>query len=121
MLIEILVFAALAQGQPDVAVDYSPEWRRAPAPHTPTGAKDMKVWRGEVVVSCTADPEGRLEDCVAESENPPGFDFARETLVSTRIARLDTRAEGFVPGGQVRFTARFSPYRGPSIRSAAED
>jgi hypothetical protein len=119
MLIEILVFAALAQGgQPGAAVIEAPQWSRAPAPHHPIGARDMDIVRGDVVVSCTADAQGRLEDCAAESEIPRGFGFAREALVSTRIARLDTTAEEFSPGAQVRFKARFSIARRPWIAAA---
>ncbi len=119
MLIEILVFATLAQGgQPGAAVIDAPQWSRAPAPHHPIGAREMDIVRGDVVVSCTADAQGRLEDCAAESESPRGFGFAREALVSTRIARLDTTAEEFVPGAQVRFKARFSIARGPWIVAA---
>lgn len=110
MLIELLAVFALHQGgttPAPAAVIVDPEWEVEPEAAAPRGALDMNIVGDEVVASCIAAAEGRLVDCRIEEENPRGFGYGREVLASTRRARLDTTAEDFRIGAQVRFTYRF--------------
>ncbi len=60
-------------------------WSRPPRPSYPG---TPRYERGFAVVSCIADPQGRPQDCVVETEHPRDAGFGEATLRATRAARL---------------------------------
>ncbi|OGN42929.1 MAG: hypothetical protein A2623_09075 [Caulobacterales bacterium RIFCSPHIGHO2_01_FULL_70_19] len=59
---------------------------------------------GQVVLNCRVGPDGRMENCRVESEQPPGRGFAEAALRGARDARIRQPAGA---GGRVTFTVRF--------------
>ncbi|WP_122467237.1 energy transducer TonB [Brevundimonas lutea] len=93
--------ALLACGKPaidprDALVDDSasdrspPVWRVTPRLNYPEPALRAGAAQGAVTLSCLAMPDGRLRDCVVESEFPPGVGFGAESLRAARRARVAT-------------------------------
>lgn len=82
------------------------EWNRPPEPRYPDGPT---FERGFVTVSCLNRPDGRLQDCVVESEYPPGGGFGRAAL--TGIERASVRVAGApdapVPRRMILFNMNF--------------
>jgi hypothetical protein len=60
-------------------------WERPPRPNYPALARYSA---GFAMLSCMALPDGRVNDCVVESEFPADGGFGRATLSSVRDARL---------------------------------
>ena len=61
------------------------DWQTPPRPNYPQG---MTYDRGFASVTCLARADGRLGECVVESEYPLDGGFGREALSATRHARL---------------------------------
>lgn len=82
-------------------------WARLPALDYPSGPTQS---RGAVTASCLTRPDGRVEQCIIESEQPEGAGFGQATLRGLRSARLrneDNEREP-VPRRVILFTASFS-------------
>lgn len=92
---------------PDDGLPRSLEWVRPPRPDFPSSSG---YGRGFAVVSCLANPDGTLRDCVVDSEHPHDAGFGAETLRAVRRGRIrDTaNAEAPVAPAMVSFRARFS-------------
>lgn len=60
------------------------EWKRVPRPDYPGG---RTYTRGQAVLTCVGEQDGRLRDCEIESEHPMGGGFGEAALRSTRAAR----------------------------------
>lgn len=70
-------------------------WARAPEVSYPEG---RTFERGFAVVSCLNEADGRLRDCVVESEFPLSGGFGEAALRSTRRARLERISD---PGAEI--------------------
>lgn len=85
---------------------YRITWARQPSIQYPTGRTYV---RGFVTVSCMTLPDGRLEECVLESEQPEGGGFGEAVLRAARNGRLrnedDRRSP--VPRTRILFHANF--------------
>lgn len=66
------------------------KWDILPRGEFPGAAARAGVTGGEATLSCVALPDGRLEDCVVESEWPARMNFGREALKGVGRARLKT-------------------------------
>lgn len=69
------------------------EWMERPRPTYPNN----RYARGYAAVSCGVSPQGRLEDCVVETEVPHDGNFGRATLRAARDARLVNRLNPDAP------------------------
>ena len=87
----------------DDGLPTSLQWVRRPRPTYPG---TPKYERGFAVVSCIADPEGRPQDCVVETEHPRDAGFGRATLSAARSARLTNSLNPDAPITPSRFTFR---------------
>lgn len=67
------------------------EWQRAPRPVFPPPVNDRSPIRGFATVSCIAAPDGKLDQCMVESEHPAGFGLGRAILDSTRRSRVRSK------------------------------
>ena len=77
---------------------YRLQWERAPRPEFPRPAG--VVW-ATVALSCVVlDDEGRVGDCIIESEHPTGYGFGNAAVRSVRRARIGA-AEDSPPGMQL--------------------
>lgn len=85
---------------------YRIKWARQPTIQYPTGRTYV---RGFVTVSCMTLPDGRLEECVLESEQPEDGGFGEAVLRAARNGRLrnehDRRSP--VPRTRILFHANF--------------
>lgn len=87
----------------DDGLPTSLQWLRRPHPTYPG---TPKYERGFAVVSCVADPEGRPQDCVVETEHPRDAGFGRATLSAARSARLTNSLNPDAPITPTRFSFR---------------
>lgn len=83
----------------------APRWARTPQPEYPEPRAGMPS-TARVVVTCLVQPQGRLDDCVIVSEDPPGYGFGASALSAARQARL---ADDARPGVRITYTTRFIP------------
>lgn len=94
------------------------EWSRPPEPAYPRG---RTYSRGFATVSCLTQPDGRVRDCVVETEHPIDGGFGRAAIEATRRARLRNKNGGEVPLGMIQyrttFTMESSPSTGSRLRS----
>ncbi len=95
------------------------EWARAPEPRYPSG---RTFERGLVTLSCLNTPNGRLQDCVVESEYPLAGGFARSALAGLERARIRVAGapDAPVPARMILFNVNFrmeseseAAWRGP--------
>ncbi len=84
-----LSIGALADAQPSVM----PAWRRMPFPQFPRLGEERNVKQALVVLSCLAEPSGRVKDCRAEFTAPPGMGFAEAALTAVRRGTLEPRED----------------------------
>lgn len=73
----------------------SMRWTREPEPVFP----DRLNQNGLAVVSCITARNGRLRDCIVESEFPTGLDVGRAAILAYRAANIGRRNGGDVPDG----------------------
>lgn len=91
---------------------YKLRWERQPRPEFPTPAG---VEWATVAVSCVLlDEEGRVGDCIIESEHPAGYGFGNAAVHSVRRARIvaadDSPPGTTITGRRVTFSMRTRPY-----------
>ena len=81
-------------------------WSRPPRPAYPG---TPKYERGFAMVSCIADPQGRPQDCVVETEHPRDAGFGEATLRATRAARLTNtlNPDAAIPPARFTFRANY--------------
>ncbi len=79
------------------------QWLKRPRPTYPGVPK---YERGFAVVTCIADPEGRPQDCVVETEHPRDAGFGQATLRAAREARLTNNLNPDAPITPSRFNFR---------------
>lgn len=82
------------------------QWLRQPRPEYP-GVPRYE--RGFAMVSCIADPQGRPQDCVVETEHPRDAGFGEATLKATRAARLTNslNPDAAIPPSRFVFRANY--------------
>lgn len=82
------------------------EWERPPEPRYPEG---RTFDRGFVTLSCLNRPDGRLRDCVVESEYPLAGGFARSALAGVERARVQVAGapDAPVPARMILFNLNF--------------
>lgn len=97
---------ALLPDVPESGLSASAVWTTAPRPRFPEGSRYAS---GYAVVTCLTQPDGRLDDCVIESEHPGDGRFGESTLDSTRRARIDIPGEtrGSFPRRMVAFRTTY--------------
>lgn len=79
-------------------------WRRRPVTDYPEG---RTFTAGFAVVSCLGRPDGRLSDCVVETEFPANGGFGDAALKATRSGRLINRDGGPVPLKRIVYRTNF--------------
>ena len=90
------------------------EWARAPQPSYPEG---RTYTRGFATVTCLTRPDGRVRDCVVETEHPIDGGFGEAAIDATRRARLQSKDGGEVPLGMIQFRTNFLMDSSPSTGS----
>ncbi|THD78498.1 MAG: energy transducer TonB [Phenylobacterium sp.] len=123
-----LVLGLLAQAAPagdaapsDDELRNSPGWLATPSQDDlqavyPETARHQKV-RGEAVIDCTLDSNGRLTACRAVEETPPGYGFgAAAVRLAGKFHMTPLYPDGqSVAGGHVKIPVHFGPqHRGSS-------
>jgi hypothetical protein len=73
-------------------------WQTAPRPTFPAPVSGLTPLRGYAVLSCVATEDGRLDDCQIESEQPAGFNLARNVIRSLSRARVKLTEEEAASG-----------------------
>ena len=79
-------------------------WRRTPQPQYPLG---VAYSNGLAVVSCMARPDGRVTDCVAETESPANSGFGAAVVRAARKGRLENRGGGPIPLTRIVYRTYF--------------
>ncbi|WP_298123825.1 hypothetical protein [Brevundimonas sp.] len=82
-------------------------WARRPRPEYPMGNRVYR--RGFAVATCVTAPDGRLRDCVIETEHPRDGGFGASVLSAARRARVE-RADGSdepLPPARLMFRTNF--------------
>ena len=64
------------------------EWYRRPQPEYPAPVKGMSPTRGFATVSCITGADGKLDQCLVESEQPTGYGLGKAVLDATRRSRV---------------------------------
>jgi TonB family protein len=84
-------------------------WETPPSMAFPERAMRRNVETGAVTLSCLVKANGRLDDCVVETERPAGVGFGQAALDGARRARLaSTSGEAVAQaGGAVTYRATF--------------
>ena len=83
-------------------------WRRMAIPEYPDAANRAGIKSGYAVLSCVVQADGRLHQCVVESESQRRTGFGQSGVRAMRAARVLLAEEGGPPPGQlVVFTLRF--------------
>lgn len=80
------------------------QWSRAPVPDYPQG---RTYTAGFAVVTCLARPDGRITDCVVETEFPADGGFGAAALRGARRGRLENMDGGPVPLTRVSYRTNF--------------
>lgn len=88
------------------------QWQIVPRPTFPPPVNDRMPREGYVVMSCVVQGDGRLTECLSESEQPPGFNLGRavqRSLFQSKIRLSDRAAAAGLPlaGRMVRFSVNF--------------
>lgn len=85
-------------------------WGVMPRVPLPDSVNGRYVENASVSVSCVVTSEGRLRDCVIESEHPPGYRFGAAVSRALRGGRVRLTEDGGPPleGRLVTFTVVFS-------------
>lgn len=78
-------------------------WKRMPQPEYPQG---RTYTAGFAVITCVSQADGRVDDCVVETEFPVGGGFGAAAMQGTRKGRLENRG-----GGDGPIPARLIVYR----------
>jgi protein TonB len=115
LLLCLAALALVSQGahaQPAPGIT-PPQWLERPtgqdfARAYPSDALRQGV-EARVVIACTVDGEGRLQDCTVASEDPPGFGFDVAALEISREFRMSQTMENgaSTEGGTVRIPLTF--------------
>lgn len=63
-------------------------WAQRPRPTYPQRAQERGIAAGRAVISCVVQAEGRVGDCIVESEHPAGYDFGEESIRAAERARI---------------------------------
>lgn len=90
------------------------EWARRPQPTYPEG---RTYTAGFANVTCLTQPDGRVRDCVVETEHPIDGGFGRAAIDATRRARLKSKEGGDVPLGMIEFRTSFTMDSSPPTAS----
>lgn len=80
------------------------QWRRMPETYYPEG---RTYTAGFAVVTCLGRPDGRLSDCVVETEFPANGGFGDAALKATRSGRLENRDGGPMPLTHIVYRTNF--------------
>ncbi len=81
-------------------------WKRMPQPEYPSG---RTYTAGFAVVTCVSQADGRVEDCVVETEYPVDGGFGAAAMRGTRKGRLENRGgEGPVPTRLIVYRVNYS-------------
>jgi len=73
-------------------------WRTMPRPTFPESVRGRSPRMGYVVLSCVAEDDGGLTECVTESEQPPGYHLGLAVQRSLPRARLKLTDEAAASG-----------------------
>lgn len=109
------------EGLEDDGLPANIKWRRMPETGYPEG---RTYTAGFAVVTCLARPDGRLSDCVVETEFPANGGFGDAALKATRSGRLENRDGGAVPLTRIVYRTNFKmgePTSGGRIRSSRSE
>ena len=108
-----LLDALSANGQPAEL-----QWAQPPRPRYPSG---RTFDRGFVTLSCISQPDGRVGDCVVESEFPAGGGFAQAALDGALRGRLENRADPAspIPARLIVYTTNFTMEGGAEISTGS--
>lgn len=79
-------------------------WKRPPRGTYPAGRTYMS---GFAVILCLSQPDGRLKDCMVETEMPVDGGFGDTALRATRNAVLENKDGGPVPISRVTFRMNY--------------
>jgi hypothetical protein len=90
-----LVSSLPATGVAGVAGGY--RWVIQPRPEFPSRALREKANTGSANLSCLVRPDGRLHDCVVETERPAGAGFGQAAIDGARRARLGPAPDDSAP------------------------
>ena len=91
-----------------LAIVVNPSWLEQPRPDFPSAAAYLNMTSGRVQLECFVRPDGVIAACMVLDETPPGYDFGRAAIASTRDARLAPRSvDGVATPGRIRFTISF--------------
>lgn len=86
----------------------NPSWVQHPVPQFPAAAFANNVDRARVVLTCTAQADGRLGDCAVVSEDPVGNGFGSAAVSAAQDARLSPRSvDEAAPNATVTFSVVF--------------
>ncbi|MBD7941631.1 hypothetical protein [Brevundimonas guildfordensis] len=82
-------------------------WKQVPRPEYPQG---RTYTAGFAVVTCLSQADGRLEDCVVETEFPVNGGFGTAAMRGTRKGRLENRGggDGPVPSRLIVYRVTYS-------------
>ena len=81
-------------------------WKRMPQPEYPSG---RTYTAGFAVVTCVSQADGRVENCVVETEYPVDGGFGAAAMRGTRKGRLENRGgEGPVPIRLIVYRVNYS-------------
>ncbi|RZJ38169.1 MAG: hypothetical protein EON87_21190 [Brevundimonas sp.] len=88
------------------------DWVSRPRPEFPDAVNHRMVSVGYVVMSCLAHADGRLDQCVVESEAPAGYKMGEAILESMQRARVRLTPQGEasdcpLEGRMIQFTVNF--------------
>lgn len=84
--------ALLSDGEADGSLPSDLTWARRPLPDFPSKAWSNRVGGGLAVISCLTQDDGRLDNCIVESEHPMGAGFGQEALRAVRRSRVRASA-----------------------------
>lgn len=83
-----------------------PSWVRRPTGRYPNVASDRGIRAGHAQISCYAQANGRLRDCVVEAEYPVGMGFGAEAVRGAQDGRLTARPDSASKDELITFTTR---------------
>lgn len=89
---------------PDDGLPKNIQWRKKPDIYYPAG---RTYTAGFAVTTCMARPDGRVTDCVVETEFPADGGFGAAAMRGARSGRLENKNGGPVPLTRISFRANF--------------
>lgn len=92
------------EGLEDDGLPKNITWRKMPQPQYPAGRAYSS---GLAVVSCLARPDGRVTDCVAETEVPANSGFGAAVVRAARQGRLENLDGGPIPLTRIVYRTYF--------------